>query len=505
MNDPYDASEPDHKAFLGEDDVPDLDLFKEDLPLELSFLSGGDLIDSEDPKDQFITGTAKGEMRTTADLARFLPPEDLAALNAISHPVKEEFLDPYLNANLALPNLDLIYQQWMEQEPNADLRKLAFVIAATSDLTNTTFHCLAPSLEKADWEQEDIKAGYWKRGFIGLTGQEDYQRMSEEMGLDFLTFPALANIPSIAVQIIGIGMFQTGFTSGRTLDDYFGSGIEQWERASEILGRKDEGALGRLAQEIFADIKAFLWSDEKKQGMRMTQYLIQNGNSGAFAGARQADAIRILRVLGHLPHEVPTPSLNEEGEPNQEELKSMHFRYEVEKAVFGTQIGLSDTFEDGLKVFSKHINQQYPLPEPLLESGDLNRSAFHILTLGGHQVRTGEPTVHYGFSQKLQPVNPFAKAFRDHREGNLGIVQLARLLLQYLPIEQTEQLMEYFHRMTPQESQRLSYELSRQANAEQLSLIEGQLLKHMKDLILTSGKEKWLSEIERLDQTLANS
>ena len=74
MHDPYESSEPDHKAFLGEDDMPDFNPLQDDLPPELSFLSGGELSASEDPKDQFITGTAKGEMRTTADLARFLPP-----------------------------------------------------------------------------------------------------------------------------------------------------------------------------------------------------------------------------------------------------------------------------------------------------------------------------------------------------------------------------------------------------------------------------------------------
>lgn len=491
MDDPYQSSEPDHKAFLGEDDVPDFDPYREDLPPELSFLSGGDFAASEDPKDQFITGTAKGEMRTTADLARFLPPEDLAALNNISHPVKEEFLNPFLNANLSSRNLELIYRQWQEQEPNADLRKLAFVIATAAISSNSTLHCLAPILSKEDWAVEGIKAGFWKRGFTGLKGRDDYLQMSKEMGLDLIQFPSLVNIPSISVQIMGIGMFQTGFTSGRTLGDYFGRGKENWEGASEILGRKDGGTMGLLAQEILADIKAFLWSEEKGQGMEMTDYLILNGKSSAFSSTRTADAVRILRSLNYLPREAPVPI-------DDDEAKTISFRYKREAYSLLNLEEIGSFPSEALLKFQSETNKKYPFSEKIPETGKLDSLTYKILMCGGHQILCGDPILIHGFDTKLAPTNPFVRAFRDYREGDLGLVQLARLLLQYFPMDQPTQMLSYINQLTPKEAQRLSFELSRQSSQFKLALIDPVIREVMKENLIIADKNDWQIEIDRI-------
>ncbi len=495
MHDPYDSSEPDHKAFLGEDDVPDFDLYQDDLPPELSFLSGGDFADSENPKDQFITGTARGEMRTTADLARFLPPEDLANLNSISHPVKENFLDPYLNSNLASHNLELIYRQWQEQEPNADLRKLAFVIAAAANSTSSTLQCMVPDLSKEDWKRENEQAGFWKRGFTALEGKDDYQQMSKEMGLDLIRYPSLVNVPAISALIMGIGMFQTGFTSGKTLSDYFGRGVENWEGASEILGRKDGGKMGQLAQEIMADIKVFLWSEEKSAGMEMTDYLIRKGSSAAFAQARRADTVRMLKALNFLPMKIPDPA-------DEEDAKTTQYRYNREKGCLGTLEEINEFPTDALKKFQAEANRKFRFSTPLPENGELDETTFSILMSGGHQILSGNPTIVHGFDQRLTPVNPIVKAFRDNREGNFGLVQLSRFFLQYLPLEQAQQVITYIDQLTPQEAQRLSFEIIRQATPIQMAMLTGEVLEILRENLLSSAKEEWQPQIDRIKEFL---
>ena len=60
---------------------------------------------SQPERDPFITGTARRELETTADFARFLPQDAMAEIAQVSHPVKDDYLDPYLNANLACTNL----------------------------------------------------------------------------------------------------------------------------------------------------------------------------------------------------------------------------------------------------------------------------------------------------------------------------------------------------------------------------------------------------------------
>jgi|GEM_PF-4623016 len=477
--------QPDHKAFLDENDVPDFSPFQEELPHELSFLEGGDLLESENPKDQFITGTAKGEMKTTADLARFLPPEDLLALTSISHPVRDEYLDPLLNANLASGNLKLIYREWQAQEPNADLRKLAFLIAAVATTTQSTFQCAVPNLgPKKEWSQENHLAGHWDRGFVQLNRSETYQQISAEMGLDLIKFPSLSNLPTVATQIMGIGMFQTGFTSGRTLGDFFSKGKENWLAASEILDRKD-GAMGALAQRIYGDIQSYVWSTEKSEGMEMVDYLLLKGTAQTFEKARLADAVRILHGLGHLQFSAPEIAEGEEDE--------VLIRYAHEKAAYGTHIELDTLSETALRAFQ----ESYTLSE-LPKDGKLDTSTYQALIAGGHQIIVGNRLIQQGFENLIEPIDPFAKAFRDYREGDFGLAQLSRRLLDCFPAQDPDKVNTYFEQLPPLEYQRLAYDLTRKGEDHQLRQINLEVVSFLSNALASSGKPEWDNALQRL-------
>lgn len=478
--------QPDHKAFLGEDDVPDFSPFQEDLPHELSFLAGGDLLESDNPKDKFITGTAKGEMQTTADLARFLPPEDLLILTSISHPVRDGYLDPISNANLSSGNLKLIYREWQEQEPNADLRKLAFLIAAVATTTQSTFQCSTPDLgPRKEWKKDNHLAGHWDRGFVQLNRSETYQQISAELGLDFLKYPSLANLPTVATHIMGIGMFQTGFTSGRTLGDFFGKGKENWLAASEILDRKD-GTMGALAQRIYGDIQSFIWSKEKSSGMEMVDYLLLKGTSQTFENARKADAIRILHGLGYLQFSAP--------KIKEGEVDEILIRYAAEKAAYGSHAELEVLPIEAIMAFQK----DYTL-EALPQDGQLDDATYQALMAGGHQIKAGDQLIQQGFENLIETQEPFAKAFRDYREGDMGLAQLSRLLLAYFPAPDSEQLLAYFEQIPPLEFQRLAYDLTRKAEDHQLRKINLEIVSALSNALAASGKPEWESALKRLE------
>ena len=351
-------------------------------------------------------------------------------------------------------------------------------------------------MTKEDWEQEHIQAGFWKRGFTALEGRDDYQQMSKEMGLDLIQFPSLVNVPAISALILGIGMFQTGFTSGKTLGDYFKRGEENWEGASEILGKKDGGDMGRLAQEVMADIQKFLWSEEKKGGMEMTDFLIQKGSSNAFAKVRLADSIRMLKALRYLPFEIPESE-------DEDEVKTIEYRYGREKGSLGTLDEIRELPSSVLLKFQSDTNQKYPLPSPLPQTGELDNNTFQVLISGGHQFLSGTPIIAHGFDQKILPINPIVKAFRDNREGNLGLVQLGRLLLQYLPLDQSDQILTYVDQLPPMEAQRLSYEMTRQASAHQLAMIAPEILTVVKQNLLISAKADWQPQIDRIQEILS--
>lgn len=62
-------------------------------------------------------------------------------------------------------------------------------------------------------------AKYCGRGYVMITGKNNYARASKELGIDFVTNPDLVMQPKYAIKILFEGMLNGWFT-GKQLDDY---------------------------------------------------------------------------------------------------------------------------------------------------------------------------------------------------------------------------------------------------------------------------------------------
>lgn len=80
------------------------------------------------------------------------------------------------------------------------------------------------------------------RGFVQLTGRDNYSRWKEKLNIDILTNPDLVLEINIATEILFQGMHSGSFT-GKKFSDYFNSTKEDWINARRIINGKDKANL----------------------------------------------------------------------------------------------------------------------------------------------------------------------------------------------------------------------------------------------------------------------
>lgn len=120
---------------------------------------------------------------------------------------------------------------------DGDKRKLAYLLATAFHETARTMEPVRETLAKTDakakeiltkawragklkWVKRDYwSSGYFGRGFVQLTHQENYQRAKDELGFDFVGKPSLALDTALAAQILVKGCMEGWFT-GKKLGDY---------------------------------------------------------------------------------------------------------------------------------------------------------------------------------------------------------------------------------------------------------------------------------------------
>ena len=83
---------------------------------------------------------------------------------------------------------------------------------------------------------------YKGRGYVQLTGRDNYQYWSDRLGIDLINNPELAAEPEVAAQILVQGMKEGTFT-GASLDDYINEGGADYYNARRIVNGTDRAAL----------------------------------------------------------------------------------------------------------------------------------------------------------------------------------------------------------------------------------------------------------------------
>ncbi|BDS10876.1 glycoside hydrolase family 19 protein [Aureispira anguillae] len=151
-----------------------------------------------------------------------------------------------------------IIVQTFEQYGDKDFNKLIYILATTRHESN-----FRPIEERrASPSQTDVYnrqnaywyTGYYGRGFVQLTHQRNYAKMSQLLGVDFVANPALVLKSSYAARILVQGMLQGAFTR-KPLKNYINSSKVDFYTARRVVNGLDraqriEGYANLIAQAI---------------------------------------------------------------------------------------------------------------------------------------------------------------------------------------------------------------------------------------------------------------
>lgn len=93
---------------------------------------------------------------------------------------------------------------------------------------------------------------YKGRGYVQITGRNNYTNWSKKLGLDLVGNPDLAKKPEIAARILVEGMKEGSFT-GKKLSDFIGGGKQDFEGARRIVNGTDKaGTFAATARKLMA-------------------------------------------------------------------------------------------------------------------------------------------------------------------------------------------------------------------------------------------------------------
>lgn len=143
--------------------------------------------------------------------------------------------------------MELILNTWLATQPEGDLRQLAYVLGTVFHETATTMAPIhemggASYLARYRGRLGNVEPGddvkFHGRGFVQLTGRDNYTRMSKVVGVDLVADPDRACEPEFAATILVYGMTHGSFTSHK-LADYFHGDVADWVGARAIVNGKD--------------------------------------------------------------------------------------------------------------------------------------------------------------------------------------------------------------------------------------------------------------------------
>lgn len=95
---------------------------------------------------------------------------------------------------------------------------------------------------------------YKGRGYVQITGRNNYSNWSRKLGIDLVGNPSLAEKPEIAAQILVQGMKEGSFT-GKKLSDYLGGGQSDFRDARRIINGMDHADdIAATARKLMASL-----------------------------------------------------------------------------------------------------------------------------------------------------------------------------------------------------------------------------------------------------------
>ena len=145
---------------------------------------------------------------------------------------------------------EAILDEW-EKRNLTDLRWLAYIMATA---WHETAQRMQPIEEFGRGRGKAYAPTYYGRGFVQITWERNYARLSDVIDVDLVTYPEKALEMDNAIQILFEGMIDGLFT-GKALSDYFDKNAD-WRGARAIVNGKDRAAeIAGYAQKIWDSLR----------------------------------------------------------------------------------------------------------------------------------------------------------------------------------------------------------------------------------------------------------
>lgn len=145
---------------------------------------------------------------------------------------------------------EAILDEW-ERRNLTDLRWLAYIMATA---WHETAQRMQPIEEFGRGRGKAYAPTYYGRGFVQITWERNYARLSDVIDVDLVTHPEKALEMDNAIQILFEGMID-GLLTGKALSDYFDRESD-WRGARAIVNGKDRAAeIAGYAQKIWDSLR----------------------------------------------------------------------------------------------------------------------------------------------------------------------------------------------------------------------------------------------------------
>jgi len=133
-----------------------------------------------------------------------------------------------------------------------DKSKLAYILATARHESNfrpIEEHRTNSATQNAYWY-----TGYYGRGFVQLTHEKNYLKMSEFLGVDLVKNPSLALEPNNAAKILVWGMMNGRFTR-KPLSNYINANSIDFYNARKVVNDTDRAEkIANYAQSIYTNL-----------------------------------------------------------------------------------------------------------------------------------------------------------------------------------------------------------------------------------------------------------
>src|SRR4051812_39864105 len=148
--------------------------------------------------------------------------------------------------------LEVIFAE--AERRNTPINDLAYILATTWWETAKTmqpvreaFYISKDESKAEQWRKKNLHYyPYYGRGYVQLTWKNNYKKVSDKLGQDFVGDPDLVMKPENAVNIMFTGM-QEGWFTGKSLDDYIddiedpdSKDLQEYVKARKIINGNDK-------------------------------------------------------------------------------------------------------------------------------------------------------------------------------------------------------------------------------------------------------------------------